>query len=361
MKRKSCHEDDLVVDVEQNLQSKISQEVVGCHRAFVPGVAAIVAQFMAVPRFVGKRVGEVLRLKGGDGISCIAELDDGRIVCGGRTKSSDFRGRTSDGFVRSLDLTTGAESHMFTDKHYGIYKLKVVDKDHVLFSTYQGKLCLWNTVKNKRVRVFAGHKGDCVIAVSKDSTRFVSGSSCTDDDTVKVWDRQYRRCIASFPACWVRDVAFIQGGERVVATFGKGVREWDIETGGYTHDYKCGGTATAICVLRDETRMITASFGKYEKPSFQVWDLVTKVCVQEVADVGQRITHITQLLDSSRLVCGTEDDTLMMYDPKSHTCKDIKSGGLWFGFAGSRVRDIATTACGRVLVLYEFGDVEVWK
>ncbi|HLK55897.1 MAG TPA: TIR domain-containing protein, partial [Chthonomonadaceae bacterium] len=149
------------------------------------------------------------------------------------------------------------------------------------------------------------------VALSSDGLRAVSGSY---DNTVRVWDLQTGRCIATLKGHTgtVYGVALSSDGLRVVSgSYDNTVRVWDLQTRRCIATLKGHiETVHGIALSSDGHRAVSGSADK----TVRVWDLQTGQCTATLEGHTSNVWGVALSSDSLRAVSSSDDNTVRVWD-----------------------------------------------
>jgi WD40 repeat protein len=180
--------------------------------------------------------------------------------------------------------------------------------------------------KDKRVvgkeKVLKGHTDEVnCVAVTSDGKRAVSGSS---DNTLKVWDLESGRCLATLGPHFRSVMGSIMGvavtpdaREVVSALEGGNIRVWNLESGERAR-LNAGSAAWGVRVTPDGKRIVSGS----REGLLKVWDLGSGEHLADLKghkdSVGAWSIAITP--DGKKVVSGSWDGILKVWDMESYEC-----------------------------------------
>ncbi|HEX7840282.1 MAG TPA: AAA family ATPase [Kofleriaceae bacterium] len=165
------------------------------------------------------------------------------------------------------------------------------------------------------IRDLVGHsKGVCTCVVTPDGLRVVSASW---DETLKVWDLESGRVLATFAgyASRVTAYAVTPDGLRVVSgSEDQTLKVWDLESGRTLATLKGhSGWVTACAVTPDGLRVVSAS----RDQTLRVWDLESGHALATLEGHTGCVNACVVTPDGRRVVSGSEDQTLKVWDLES--------------------------------------------
>jgi WD40 repeat protein len=225
----------------------------------------VVATVERRPKEVAEKAGEVRRFEGHrGGIIGVSYAPDGRHVL-----STSY-----DQTVRLWDVSTGKEVRRF-EGHTAWPYAAVLSPDgrHVLSGGDDLVLRIWDAQTGKELRPGEGHtRGITWIAVSPDSRRALTGSW---DGTVRLWkveSGEQLRVLEGHTDV-VQSVAFSPDGKRALSAGNdKMVRLWDLETGKELRSLEGhAGPVMSAAFSPDGRRALSGSMDK----TVRLWDVDT--------------------------------------------------------------------------------------
>ena len=171
---------------------------------------------------------------------------------------------------------------------------------------------VWDLDSGRAIASFEGHSyGVMACAVTPDGRRVVSASN---DRTLKVWDLAGRRVLASLHghtgavnACSVAP----DGRHLVSASDDRTLKLWDLDTGSALATFEGHARAVVACVVTpDGKRVVSAS----SDGALKLWDLHSGRVLATFEGHTLRVTACAVTPDGRRVVSASSDRTLKLWD-----------------------------------------------
>jgi hypothetical protein len=254
--------------------------------------------------------GECLRKLDGhtDIIRTLTVMPDGKLASGSKDET-----------IRIWDVETGSCVRTLVGPSSDVYALSALPDGRLVSGSCDTRIQLWRPERDGSTDPIEGHKGSVsALAVLPDG-RLASGSG---DKTVRVWDLAKGVCTLT-----------LTGHTRAIS---------------------------ALAVIDDKT----LASGSYDS-TVRVWDVGAQcpeevrenrsgACILTLCGHGSRVTSLAVLSDG-KLVSGSYDRTIRVWDPKSGTCKLLLIGHL------GDVTALAALPDGRLVSGSADKTIRVWE
>ncbi|HEU4730896.1 MAG TPA: WD40 repeat domain-containing protein, partial [Kofleriaceae bacterium] len=187
-----------------------------------------------------------------------------------------------------------------------------VDGRYVLSASGDHTVKEWDLESGRAVATFEGHAGIVkACAVTPDGRRMVSAS---DDSTLKVWDLANRKVLRTLTGHTdkVNACAVTCDGRYVVsASDDQTLKAWELESGRIMATFEGHtGCVVSCTVTPDGQRAVSASFDR----TLKVWDIRTgRVLVTCVGHTGW-VTACTVTRDGRQIISASEDHDLRLWN-----------------------------------------------
>jgi WD40 repeat protein len=260
----------------------------------LPGPKIISASWDFVVRVMDVESGSMMDLRGHTGfVMDVAKLPDGNIA------SCSF-----DNTLRVWDPLSGDCLHSTTCLTSSLFMLYVAPDGTLMSGSLDGCIRVWNSAGCVCLLTLEGHT-DCItgLTVMPDGTL----ASCSYDKTVRLWDLQTGVCVRTIPCEGrVRDMTVLENG-LLASCDDKNVRLW-------TQDGVCvltleGHTAAVSCVaLLPDGRLVSGSYDN----TVRVWDIESGACPLVLRGHEKSVFKLIVLPDG-RLASASWDDTFILW------------------------------------------------
>jgi len=187
------------------------------------------------------------------------------------------------GIVSVWDLTRQEQVARLTGHTLGVTSVAISsDATRGISGSRDGTLKLWDLDVGQPLKTLRGHESEVTtVAITPDGTIAVSGSG---DETIKAWDLNDGRCIWTSEERYgvIKSVAITPDGRYALSAsptdyfhstpFDRSVRVWDFQTGQCVMQLQgCRGFIRCIAVGDDGEKVVAGS----EDGTLHVWDLAT--------------------------------------------------------------------------------------
>jgi len=171
---------------------------------------------------------------------------------------------------------------------------------------------LWDIQTKHCLKTLQGHNSQVwAIAFSPDGATIVRGS---DDQTLKLWEVDTARCVRTFQGYnnWVWSAAFSPDGTQLVSASEDGiVRLWDADTGRCSQTLK-GHQGRVWTATFSPQGQILASGGNDQ--TIRIWHRTTGRCLKTLQERSGQIRRVEFSPDGSLLATNNGDDTVKIWD-----------------------------------------------
>jgi len=192
---------------------------------------------------------------------------------------------------------------------------RFISDEHLLTSSGDGTVVLWDVPKKRVVTVFEGHESDvlCVAPVGSNGT-FISGSC---DCTARLWDPRTGGCVQIYTG-HESDVnavdRFPDGFAFGTASDDNTCRIFDTRSWGELGSFSDQKLAPATsCTFSSSGRYL---FAGYDDHSVRVWDSIKGVMVEPTSGLNtheRRVSCLGLSANGAALCTGSWDDSLKVW------------------------------------------------
>lgn len=274
-------------------------------------------------------------------ILALTVTPDGRHVVSGSV----------DRTIRVWSFESGRELKCFTGHAMWVAALAVTpDGRQVISGSYDADVFVWNLALDSNDDQSSGHD-DSANKVLVSGHRVVS---CSDDKTIKVWDRdtgKEKRVLRGHTS-WVRSMVFFPDGVRIASgSRDNTIRLWNVETGkalltlsGHTSFVR------AIALTPDGQRLVSVS----NDCTVRVWDVTTGQQICSFKHSAQ-VSEVAITPDGRWVLSGARDNTVQVWSLEDENDRVVLEGHL------DQVCSLACTRDSRLVLFgYVDGTVRVW-
>ncbi len=220
-----------------------------------------------------------------------------------------------DKTLKLWDLSTGREIRTFSGHGYFIDKMDISpDGKYAISGSWDKTIKLWNIDTGKEIRTLYGHNGTVyAVAFSPDGKHILSGSA---DTTLKLWDVSTGKEIRTFSghAGFVYCAVFSPDGKYALSgSADKTLKLWEVGTGREIGTYK-GHTAPVTCAV------FTSLAGQFLSGStdktLKLWEISTGKVIKTFAGHTAAIGSIAISPDGKHVLSGSyyPDKTFRLWD-----------------------------------------------
>ena len=228
------------------------------------------------------------------------------------------------------------------------------DMRHVLSSTDEPTLKLWNRQTNEVVREFEGHTGHIkAVKISADGETAISASA---DMTIRVWDMHQGTCrhVLSGHQGGVLSLDLSIDG-RLLISGGEDhtIKIWDLAGGHVIHTLRghkdwVGGVA----MTADQTKAISAS----SDGTLRLWDIKTGKLIRSLIGHSAAVRDVKVLPGNERAISASSDQSLIIWDLE--TARPIHileghTGNVWSVDITSDGRQAVSASYDRTLRIWD--------
>lgn len=290
-----------------------------------------------------------------------------------------FLASVSDDYqVKLWDVQTGVCLKTFVGHTYSVNAIAFSPDGHFLATSSQ----------DATIRIWPLQTGDPIMSVqgisevAEDSMQLLGHqarvwsvafspdgqtlASCSEDQTIKLWDWQTGECLKTFTGHqgWVKAIAFSTNGQYLASgSFDYTVKVWEVATGTCLRTlYGHTNTVTTVAFQPDAPILASSSYDQ----TLKLWNVETGHCVRTLQGHSNRVWSVAFSPTGKWLASGGDDHAAKLWDVKTGQCmKTIKghtnavmaialnaSGDhLASGHEDQRIRlwDTATEQCVRTL------------
>jgi len=181
--------------------------------------------------------------------------------------------------------------------------------------SYDNTLKVWDLERGRCLKTLRGHKGgvDSVV-LTPDGSRAVSGSGDTTLKVWEVETGRCLKTLRGHVIYWGRTtkVAVAPDGRKAVSKSGdRTPRVWDLDTGLCVGTLKGHmGYITSVVLTPDGKRIVSGS----EDGTVRVWDLETGDCLSILEEEGKLVSELAITPDGRRVVSESRDRTVEVRD-----------------------------------------------
>jgi WD40 repeat protein len=210
------------------------------------------------------------------------------------------------------NLCRGDEAHTFRGHEQTVQGVAISPDGKLLASCSDDQtIKLWDLSSRTHLATLKGHTGAVnAIAFSRDGTRLASGGA---DKTVKLWDVASQTVLTEFTnhADAVTSVAFSADAKRlVVGTDGTSAKLWDVATGNEVHHFDApDGAANLVAVSPDGKWLAVAGNGL----RVRLWNLSTLQPSPDLYEGAGQTWGLAFSPDSS-VLAATRSDGVVLWD-----------------------------------------------
>ena len=237
----------------------------------------------------------------------------------------------------------------FTGHTAPVTQILVIDKHHLLSSSWDKTIRLWDANNGECLRVFRGH-ADWVhsICMSSDG-HFLSGS---DDRSIKMWHINKEECIHTYQghSSFVKALALLDGDRFLSGSRDRTIKLWKIGRDECIATFKEHTDIVSAIVALNPDRFLSGSHDK----TIKLWDVPMGRCIRTIVGHSGAIKTLAAISGSEHLVIsGSDDRTMRLWDTSSGIC--LRE----FGSKSSLVFSV-TFICEGFFVSCGGGKIQLW-
>ncbi|WP_206602819.1 NB-ARC domain-containing protein [Leptolyngbya ohadii] len=231
--------------------------------------------------------------------------------------------------------------------------------------------------EDRTVKIWSVETGNCLQTYQDHRERvwFVAFSalgqlvSISDDQTMKLWDVQTGRCLSTLNGYsnWVASIAFSADGMTIASgSEDNQIRLWNVETGecdkvlkGHTNLIssiaffpEIANPVDSLIPPLSSQRLVSGS----DDQTIKLWDGVTGECLQTFWGHGDWVQSVSISPDGKLLASASRDQTVRIWDALTGECLHLLRGH------GDRVKSVAFDSTGMMLISgSNDGTVKLWQ
>ncbi|ETO33633.1 mycorrhiza-induced NACHT/WD-repeat protein [Reticulomyxa filosa] len=229
-------------------------------------------------------------------------LDSNKILCG-----------SYDGIIQLFDISSG-EQILSLKAHYGAVNCARFSPDgsKIVSCSKDRTVRLWDVLSGKQLQSFEGHLDDVFsVDFSPDGNIIASGS---EDRTIRLWNASSGKQLQFLEghSKSVKCVRFSPDGNRLVSgSDDQTIRLWDISFGKRLQSLEGhSNNVFSVELSPDGNRVISGSMDK----TVRLWDASSGKQLQSLEGHSDFVTSVHFSADGSKIVSGSSDRTIQVWD-----------------------------------------------
>jgi len=221
----------------------------------------------------------------------------------------------ADRVIRLWDVQAQEGHHNQLKAHNSIVSGIAWFDKFLMSSSWDYKICIWDTETQQKIRDLTGHSGWIqALVISPDGALLASGSA---DGNIKLWDWQTGEEKITFTGS--RDailcLAFNQNGNILVSGDAGGtIRFWEIETGKELQEIAAHSEAINSIVFSPSDQLLISASGDR---TIKIWQWHSQTLLQTLTGHEGEIFAIALNQNGNLLASGSADKTVKLWHPGS--------------------------------------------
>ncbi len=255
------------------------------------------------------------------------KVDDGWVWSVAFSPDSRILASSANRSVNLWDVQTGECLQTLPGYTSRIFSLSFSPDNRLLASGSEDKLVrIWDLQTCQLLNTLAGHTDEVRSVAFAPSSQILASGSC--DRAIKLWNTTTGECLHTLTGhnCWVWSVAFSPDGKTLASSSNdKTIRLWD-----------ASGKCKSVLTHSHPLRTLAFSFdgqvlASGSDDTIKLWNLKTKDS-KLLQGHTSWISSIAFSPNSYLLASGSEDQSVRLWDTKTHRClKSLQghSNGIW--------------------------------
>ncbi len=176
-------------------------------------------------------------------------------------------------------------------------------------------------------------------------------ASASDDHTVRIWDKNTSKEIATLYRhdSRVSSVAVIDGNRVASGYWDKTIKIWNITTGECLQTLKGHNYMVTSIAIIDANRVVSSSDDK----TIKLWNINTGECLQTLRGHNGRVSSVA-VIDKNRIISGSGDKTIKIWNINTGECLQTLKN------RDSKVTSVNVIDNNRVVSGLGDGTIKIW-